>query len=168
MDKIKIEYRSVDELIPYANNPRDNSGAVDAVAESIKEYGFKNPIVIDKNNVIIAGHTRLLASEQLGLEEIPTIKAEDLDSDQVKAFRVADNKTSEFADWDIKQLNKELEEIGDMFTAFYVSEEEMFKSVEEADTELEEYEEPVEEVVKEEVYRCPDCRFEGIQEDFKA
>ena len=84
---------NVNDLIPYINNPRINDKAVDKVAASIKEFGFKNPIIIDKGNVIIAGHTRLKAAKKLGLEEIPTIKAEDLTDEQVKAYRLVDNKT---------------------------------------------------------------------------
>lgn len=96
------------ELIPYVNNPRNNENAIDVVAGSIKEFGFKNPIIVDKDNVIIAGHTRLLASRKLGLEEVPVIRAEDLTEQQVKAFRLADNKTSEFAEWDVVLLTEEL------------------------------------------------------------
>ncbi len=97
------------EIKPYKNNPRINDGAVDAVANSIKEFGFKNPIIIDRNNEIIAGHTRYKAAEQLGLEEVPVIKADDLTPEQVKAFRIADNKTSEFAEWDLDLLAEEME-----------------------------------------------------------
>ena len=117
-EKIQIVYKSVDELIPYINNPRLNDNAVDAVASSIKNFGFKNPIVIDGDNEIINGHTRLKAAKKLGLDEVPTIKVEDLTDNQIKAFRIADNKTSEFADWDIELLNIELESIGEMFTGF--------------------------------------------------
>ena len=105
---MKIEYQKTDALIPYENNPRLNDGAVEAVAASIKEFGFRNPIIIDKGNVIIAGHTRLKAAEKLGLEEVPTIRAEDLTEEQVRAFRLADNKTAELASWDIEELRKEL------------------------------------------------------------
>lgn len=108
MSKLKIEYIKTGELIPYINNPRKNENAIDVVAGSIKEFGFKNPIIIDKDNVIIAGHTRLLASRKLGLEEVPVIRAEDLTEQQVKAFRLADNKTSEFAEWDVVLLTEEL------------------------------------------------------------
>ncbi len=78
MSKLKIEYIDIDKLIPYVNNPRVNDGAVDKVASSIKNFGFKNPIIIDKDNEIIAGHTRLKAARKLGLDEVPTIKVEDL------------------------------------------------------------------------------------------
>lgn len=102
---------SVKELIPYSKNARHNEKAVDKVASSIKEFGFKNPIIIDANSEIIAGHTRLLAAKKLGLTEVPTIRADDLSPEQVKAFRIADNKTAEYAEWDFELLAQELEEL---------------------------------------------------------
>ena len=104
----------VEDLIPYINNPRNNENAVDKVASSISEFGFKNPIVIDKNNVIINGHTRLLASKKLGLKEVPVIVADDLSEAQVKAFRIADNKTSEYASWNKELLRVELDMLEEM------------------------------------------------------
>ena len=104
----------VEDLIPYINNPRNNEIAVDKVASSISEFGFKNPIVIDKNNVIINGHTRLLASKKLGLKEVPVIVADDLSEAQVKAFRIADNKTSEYASWNKELLRVELDMLEEM------------------------------------------------------
>lgn len=106
-----IEYLGLSEIKPYEKNPRKNESAVDAVAASIREFGFKNPIIVDKNNVIIAGHTRLKAAEKLGLTEVPVIRAEDLAEEQVKAFRIADNKVSELAGWDFSLLDEELEGI---------------------------------------------------------
>ena len=111
MNIIKMK---VEELIPYINNPRNNENAVDKVASSIAEFGFKSPIIIDKNNVVINGHTRLLASKKLGLKEVPVIKADDLTEAQVKAFRITDNKTSEYATWDEELLKIELEQLEDM------------------------------------------------------
>lgn len=104
----------VDSLIPYANNPRLNDNAVDSVAASIKEFGFKVPIVVDGENVIINGHTRLKAAHKLGLRQVPVIVADDLTPGQVKAFRLADNKTSELAEWDVGKLDIELGEIPDI------------------------------------------------------
>lgn len=101
----------VEDLIEYENNPRFNDNAVEPVARSIEQFGFKVPIVVDSNNVIIAGHTRLRAARFLGLDEVPCIVADDLDEDQVKAFRLADNKVGELATWDYEALNIELEEI---------------------------------------------------------
>ncbi|HOM98556.1 MAG TPA: DNA methyltransferase [Acetomicrobium sp.] len=114
---LKIEYVKTADLIPYANNPRRNDAAVDKVVESIREFGFKNPIIVDGNNEIIAGHTRLKAAEKLGMEEVPTIKAEDLTPEQVRAFRIADNKTHEFAEWDMDLLREELDGVN-LFTGF--------------------------------------------------
>lgn len=106
-----IEYLGLSDIKPYEKNPRKNDQAVDAVASSIREFGFKNPIIVDKDNVIIAGHTRLKAAEKLGLSEVPVIRAEDLTEEQVKAFRLADNKVSELADWDLALLDEELAKI---------------------------------------------------------
>ena len=111
MNIIKMK---VEDLIPYVNNPRNNENAVDKVASSIAEFGFKNPIIIDKNNVVINGHTRLLASKKLGLKEVPVIKVDDLTEAQVKAFRIADNKTSEYAEWNEELLKLELEQLEEM------------------------------------------------------
>lgn len=111
MGKLKVEYRNVADLNPYENNPRLNDGAVDAVAASIKEFGFKVPIVVDSDGVIVTGHTRVKAAEKLGLESVPVIVASDLSPEQVKAFRLADNKTSELAEWDMGKLDIELGEI---------------------------------------------------------
>ena len=96
------------ELRPYEKNPRRNDRAVDAVAKSIEQFGFKIPIVIDADNVIIAGHTRYKAAKKLRLEFIPCIVATDLTPEQVKAFRLVDNKTAELATWDFEKLGAEL------------------------------------------------------------
>lgn len=98
-------------LKPYPNNPRNNDEAVEAVANSIQAFGFKVPIIVDKDNTIIAGHTRWKAAGMLGLETVPVIKADDLTEEQVKAFRLADNKVGEAATWDFDKLAAELEEI---------------------------------------------------------
>ena len=104
----------LDELKPYENNPRNNEEAVEPVAKSIKEFGFKVPIVIDKNNIIIAGHTRYKAAKKLGLNKVPCIVADDLTDEQVNAFRLVDNKVGEIATWDLELLNIELENILDI------------------------------------------------------
>ena len=108
MKQERMFYKKTDELIPYVNNPRNNDQAVDAVASSIKNFGFKVPIVIDSKNEIINGHTRLKAAKKLGIEEVPVIVADDLTEDQIKAFRIADNKVAELADWDEELLLAEL------------------------------------------------------------
>lgn len=106
---MEIVYKKIQDLKPYANNPRFNDDAVQYVANSIKEFGFKVPIIIDKNNEIVAGHTRYKASIELELDEVPCIVADDLTDEQVKAFRLADNTTAEQAEWDWDKLNIELE-----------------------------------------------------------
>lgn len=109
--KNEIELIDIKKIKPYENNPRINDDAVDAVAESIKQFGFKSPIILDKNNVIICGHTRFKAAQKLKLKQIPCIIADDLTEEQVKAYRLADNKTSELADWDYALLDIEIGEI---------------------------------------------------------
>ena len=96
---MQIMEMNVEELKPYENNPRNNDDAVEAVAASIREFGFKVPIIIDENGVIIAGHTRLKAAQRLGMEKVPVIQADDLTEQQVRAFRLADNKVAELATW---------------------------------------------------------------------
>ena len=108
---MNIVDKRLDELQPYDNNPRKNDGAVPYVAESIRRYGFKVPIVIDKDGVIVAGHTRYLASIELGLETVPCIVADDLTDEQVREFRLVDNKVAEYATWDYDMLELELEDL---------------------------------------------------------
>ena len=111
---MQIIYKNLSELHPYKNNPRKNDQAVDAVANSIREFGFKVPVVIDKNGEIIAGHTRYKAAKKLKLKEIPCIIADDLTEEQIKAFRLADNKVGELAEWDFDLLSDELDGIFDI------------------------------------------------------
>ncbi|HBG25681.1 MAG: hypothetical protein A2Y10_02525 [Planctomycetes bacterium GWF2_41_51] len=110
---MQIEMLKIEEVKSYENNPRDNSGAVDAVAQSIKQFGFKVPVIVDKNNVLVAGHTRVLAAKKLGLETVPAIRADDLTEDQVRAFRIADNKLHELSSWDYELLPLELSQLQD-------------------------------------------------------
>lgn len=117
----ELIYKSLDELKPYENNPRVNDKAVDSVALSIEEFGFKVPIIIDRNGVIVAGHTRWKASKKLGLDSVPCIIADDLTDEQIKAFRLADNKIGELAEWDFTKLEEELLEIADMDLDFSMS-----------------------------------------------
>jgi len=98
----------VSEIVPYENNPRNNEAAVEKVMKSIQEFGFKVPIVVDAEKVVLAGHTRLLAAKELGLEKVPVIVAADLDDAKAKAFRLADNKVAEFSGWDFEKLDEEL------------------------------------------------------------
>ena len=175
MNIIKIK---TEDLIPYVNNPRNNENAVDKVASSIAEFGFKSPIIIDKNNVIINGHTRLLASKKLGLKEVPVIKADDLTEAQVKAFRIADNKTSEYSKWDNELLKLEIDTLKDLdfdleltglkeyeIDSLYLEFND-FNDLEEAEDDLiEEYDEPIGKV--EIKGCCPNCSFKDDISVFK-
>lgn len=111
MEEQKIVMMRLQDLTPYENNPRVNDAAVPAVKESIKEFGFKVPIVVDAAGTIIAGHTRYKAAKELGMEEVPVIQASTLSSEQVQAYRVIDNKTQELAKWDYAKLDEELDKI---------------------------------------------------------
>ena len=104
-EEINVKYLQISKLKEYENNPRHNENAVEAVAESIKQFGFKVPIIIDKDNIIVAGHTRKKAAIKLGLKTVPCIIADDLTPEQVKAFRLADNKTALAKIETIKQKN---------------------------------------------------------------
>ena len=134
---MEIKMVSVSDIIPYENNPRKNADAVKYVKNSIEQFGFKIPMVLDANNVIVCGHTRFLAEKKLGMKEVPCTYADDLTEEQIKAFRLADNKTAEFAEWDIDKLAIEmqglpdinmadfgfLDEIGDMDEAAEITED---------------------------------------------
>lgn len=111
---MQIVEKKIGELKPYENNPRKNKDAVEYVANSIREFGWQVPIVIDKNNTIVAGHTRYLAAIELGIDKIPCVVAENLSEEQIKAFRIADNKVSEQSGWDFDLLNAELNDVFDI------------------------------------------------------
>ena len=115
---MKIVEKRLDNLKLYKNNPRQNDEAVKYVANSIKAFGFRVPIVIDKNNTIICGHTRQKAAKSLGMETVPCVVADDLTPEQIKAFRLADNKVSEFSEWDVSGLGLELDGISLDMTSF--------------------------------------------------
>ena len=105
---MKIAIVPLEKLVPYEKNPRNSDAAVDAVAESIREFGFRQPIVVDDQNVIIAGHARYFAAIRLGLEKVPVHVAQELTPEQIRAYRLADNKTAELADWDMDLLAQEI------------------------------------------------------------
>ena len=107
-ESMKIEWVDTKEIHPYKHNPRDNDSAVDAVAKSIHEFGWRQPIVVDASNTIICGHTRLKAAQKLKIKKVPVHVVTDLTAEQVRAYRLADNRTSDFADWDIDLLAEEL------------------------------------------------------------
>ena len=108
---LEIKYLPIEEIIPYDKNPRFNENAVDAVAKSIKQFGFKNPILLDANKVIIAGHTRHLAAIKNGMKQVPCVICEDLTEEQARALRIVDNRTNELALWNIDILKSEVEEL---------------------------------------------------------
>lgn len=149
---MEIIYKNIDELIPYENNPRLNDEAVEYVKNSIKEFGFKVPIVIDKDNIIIAGHTRIKASKELGIKDIPCIIADDLTEEQVKAFRLADNKVAEKSLWDYSKLDEELDSILniDMSMFDFNSSDIVWNDIEEISEET--YQEPSHKMLE-----CPKC-----------
>ncbi len=113
--KLEVVYKKLEDLKPYAKNPRLNDEAVQYVANSIKKFGFKVPIIIDKKGEIIAGHTRYKASIELGLQQVPCIIADDLTEEQIKAFRIADNKVADKAEWNDDLLGEEIKDLMDDF-----------------------------------------------------
>ncbi len=159
----KITIMALTDITPYENNPRNNEEAVEKVANSIKEFGFNQPIVVDKDNVIIVGHTRYLAAQELGLTEAPVIVAGNLSDEQARAYRLADNKTGELAGWDFEKLALELEQIegldmGDF--GFENAADIKWADVPELDEES--YEEPSKEKLE-----CPKCHHIAGKEFFK-
>ena len=110
MKLLQLIYKKLKDIKQYENNPRNNDEAIKYVAESIIEFGFKVPIVIDKEVVIVAGNTRWKAAKSLNIKEVPCIFVDDLSDQQIKAYRLADNKVAEFAEWDFNILNLELDE----------------------------------------------------------
>ena len=149
---MEIIYKNIDELIPYENNPRLNDEAVEYVKNSIKEFGFKVPVVIDKDNVIIAGHTRIKASKELGIKDIPCIIADDLTEEQVKAFRLADNKVAEKSMWDYIKLDEELDSILDIDMSMFD-----FNSSDIDRNDIEEISEETYQEPSHKMLECPKC-----------
>lgn len=151
---MEIINKAVGDLVPYENNPRINDHAVQYVRESIANFGFKVPIVIDRNNVIVCGHTRLKAAMELGMEEVPCTVADDLSDEQIKAFRLVDNKVGELASWDRVALQVELDKIDNICMADFG-----FPEVGEMDFDFEENQEKKS---APKMVKCPHCgeRFE--------
>ena len=121
---MEIEEVKLQDLRPYERNPRKNEAAVPVVMESIRNFGFKVPLVIDKDNVIVCGHTRYKAAKRLGMDTVPCIRADDLTPEQIRAFRLVDNRAAEMSEWDIDLLNIELEDITDIDMGIFGFEEE--------------------------------------------
>lgn len=161
MGNLKVEQWKTENVIPYKNNPRQNDQAVESVAESIKQFGFQQPIVVDKDGVIIVGHTRLKAAKKLGLKTVPVIVADNLSEEKAKAYRLADNKTGELAGWNFELLDIELQELNELsdidmtdfgfFESSNISDEDLEKWLEDEKEPKEEQEESKETLV------CPKC-----------
>ena len=162
---MKIITKKINEIKPYEKNPRKNDEAVEYVANSIKEFGFKIPIIISKDNIIVAGHTRYKASKKLGLNEVPCIVADDLTDEQIKAFRLADNKVSEFAKWDNEMLEEEIKKLDIDVASFGFVEkmaDDMFPEEDETDL-MDFFSDEIEREEKEpKKVTCPFCGSEDV------
>lgn len=122
----EVKEMRVSELVEYGNNPRRNERAVTPVANSLKKFGFLNPIIVNKENVILAGHTRLKAAKENGLETVPVLVVDSLTEDQENAFRLADNRVAELSSWDDEKLKEEFESISaEDWASFGVSDREL-------------------------------------------
>ena len=146
----EVKTVGINEVIPYEKNPRRNEKAVEAVANSIKEFGWKNPIIVDKDMVIISGHTRRLAALKLGLKTVPVVIADDMTDEQVRAFRLADNRVASFSTWDEEKLKQEIGEISSIDLSDFG-----FKQ------------DDIQDVFREQakVHVCPKCGFEWRDDD---
>lgn len=161
---MEIVYKKLKDITPYEKNARFNDDAVQFVVNSIAKYGFQNPIIVDKNGVIIAGHTRYKAAKELHLKEVPVIVAENLNEEQVKEFRLVDNRSSEFSSWDIDLLSEELaslkggEELDELFRFSDLTPS--FLELETTDTDEEEViAKPQEKRANTHEVECPACGF---------
>lgn len=155
---MEIILKQINELTPYENNPRKNDKSVNAVANSIKQFGFKVPIIIDGDGVIVAGHTRYKAAVKLKLDTVPCIVADDLTEEQIKAFRIADNKVGEMSEWDMDLLSDELEDILDIDMSEFG---EYGLSI--PDFDFEEDEAPKTQKENKDICTCPKCGFEWVK-----
>ena len=160
-----VELRKIDDICPYERNPRINDPAVDAVAASLAEFGFRQPIVVDDDGVIIAGHTRWKAAKKLGLKTVPVHVAKDLTPEQARAYRLADNKTAERAEWDVELLPIELGQLRDSGVDLKLigfSEKELAEYLGEYDTDLEDDVPGPADAGQ--TIRCPKCGHEFAKE----
>src|ERR1035437_7113951 len=158
---MKIEQWEIDRVKPYEKNPRRNDKAVDAVAKSIQEFGFRQPIVVDSAGVIVVGHTRYKAALKLGLKKVPVHVAADLTPEQARAYRIAGNRTAENSEWDVDLLPIELGELregGADLKLLGFTDKELAEYLKEFDTDLEGGEGEAEEAA--ETIRCPKCGHE--------
>jgi ParB-like chromosome segregation protein Spo0J len=153
----------IEQIKPYKKNPRKNEKAVPEVVKSLREFGFRQPLVVDSNMVLIVGHTRLLAAKELGLAKVPVHIASTLTPAQVRAYRIADNRSHDRSEWDVTLLNEELGELFEMDEKFDIEfmdfgdfgpGEEKEKEIKEGSKELDEEE------FSEFDHKCPKCGFE--------
>ena len=162
---MKIEQWGIERVKPYDKNPRRNDKAVEAVAKSIREFGFRQPIVVDSAGVIVVGHTRYKAALKLGLKTVPVHVAADLTPQQARAYRIADNRTNEAAEWDVDLLPIELGELRDGgadMTLLGFSDKELAEYLKEFDTDLEDGDGDADEAA--DTIRCPKCGHEFPKE----
>lgn len=152
MAEIKAVEMNLADLVPYENNPRRNEKAVEAVKNSIKQFGFKNPIIVDENNVIISGHTRRLAAMELGIETVPVVVAADLTEEQVRAFRLADNRVASFSYWDEAKLKDEIAGISEIDLSDFGFKKDKIEDI-------------FREKADKKIHVCPKCGYEWSEED---
>ena len=152
MAEIKAVEMKLSDLVPYENNPRKNQKAVEAVKNSIKQFGFKNPIIVDENNVIISGHTRRLAAMELGIETVPVVIATDLTEEQVRAFRLADNRVASFSYWDEAKLKDEIADISEIDLSDFGFKKDKIKDI-------------FREKADKKIHVCPKCGYEWSEEN---
>lgn len=151
---MKVQTAKIEHITPYARNPRKNAEAVAGVAASLKEFGWQQPIVVDREMVIIVGHTRYLAAQKLGMTEVPITIADKLTPEQIKAYRIIDNRSNEIAEWDFEMLNLEINEIGLDFTDFDLPHLD-FPIINPED--LTDEEQPKLDELDPKIVTCPDC-----------
>lgn len=150
---MEVKQIEIENIRPYENNPRNNDGAVKSVAESIKRYGFQQPLVVDGDGVIIVGHTRLKAAKKLKLKTVPCIVAEGLSPQQAREYRLVDNKTGELSLWDFEKLELELKDLNfDGFDFAWPSFEN--EELKEANKEI-----SADELAEKLQHECPRCGF---------
>jgi ParB-like chromosome segregation protein Spo0J len=155
---MKVEQWEIDRIKPYPGNPRRNDKAVEAVAASIREFGFRQPIVVDSGGVIVVGHTRYKAALKLGLATVPVHVAADLSPQQARVYRLADNRTAETAEWDVELLPIELGELrgdGVDLKLLGFTDKELAEYLKEFDTDLEDGEGDAGKAA--DTIRCPSC-----------
>ncbi|MCC0739353.1 ParB N-terminal domain-containing protein [Clostridioides sp. ZZV14-5902] len=157
MNKREVVYLNLEDIKPYENNPRINDNAIEKVVNSIKKFGFNNPITVDKNYVIVTGHTRYEASKILNLKQVPCLVLKDLTEEEIRAYRLADNKTGEFSDWEFDKLTKELVEIENIDMSTLGFNIQMFEDLGVLDSDFILDEELEEKEKKGKSVKCPCC-----------